>query len=190
MPSCIRSPQRARSAAFNRPGCHGVHMPRYESHGLHSAQIADQVITSTLSGSFNREGCLAWVTRLKALIEGLDGRPFCLLIDTRDYEGGTDEALQLANEFNRWLNSQPLVAKAHLITSQVLHAIAVERVPQLKYQTIKTFKCIDEAQVWLASQLAHAQGACTAGEAGGNPPNSPGQSTTPHDTDMAITQSG
>ena len=148
-------------------------MPRYESHGLHSAQVVDQVIMSKLSGSFNREGCLAWVTRIKTLIEGLDGRPFCLLIDTRDYEGGTDEALQLANEFNRWLNTQPLVAKAHLITSQVLHAIAVERVPQLKYQTTKTFTCIDEAQAWLASRLIHAQGDCASRDEGENPPSSP-----------------
>lgn len=150
-------------------------MPRYESHGLHSAQIVGQVITSKLSGSFNREGCLSWVTRIKTLIEGLDGRPFCLLIDTRDYEGGTDEALALANEFNRWLNTQPLVAKAHLITSQVLHAIAVERVPQLQYQTIKTFKCIDEAQAWLASQLSQAQETCAAGDMGIKPPSLPRQ---------------
>lgn len=125
-------------------------------HGQHTASISGQVITSKLIGAFNTEGCKAWVSSVKSLIAAQEGKPFCLLIDTRDYKGGTDEALSIANDFNGWLNNQRLVAKAHVITSQVLHDIAIERVPQIKHQNVKTFKNTEDAMTWLTEQLEQA----------------------------------
>ncbi|WP_368206643.1 hypothetical protein [Aeromonas sp. s5] len=125
-------------------------------HGQHTAIISGQIIKSKLIGAFNTEGCSHWVSSVKALIERLEGKPFCLLIDTRDYKGGTDEALAIANDFNGWLNNQRLVAKAHVITSQVLHNIAMQRVPQLKHQHVQTFKNTEDAMTWLTEQLEQA----------------------------------
>jgi len=126
-------------------------------HGQHTASISGQVIKSKLTGAFNTEGCSAWVDSVKSLISSLEGKPFCLLIDTRDYNGGTDEALSIANDFNRWLNNQKIVAKAHVITSQVLHDIAIERVPEIKHQNVQTFKNIEDAMTWLIEQLEQAE---------------------------------
>lgn len=126
-------------------------------HGQHTASISGQVIKSKLIGAFNAEGCGHWVNSVKALIERLEGQPFCLLIDTRDYKGGTDEALSIANDFNGWLNDQRLVAKAHVITSQVLHDIAIKRVPNIKHQHVQTFKNTQDALTWLTEQLEQAK---------------------------------
>lgn len=132
-------------------------MESNKCHGQHTASVAGQVITSKLIGAFNAEGCSLWVSSIKSLIEGLEGKGFCLLIDTRDYKGGTDEALSLANDFNGWLNDQKMVAKAHVIKSQVLHDIAIERVPKIKPQRVKTFKNTKDALTWLTEQLEQAE---------------------------------
>ncbi|MFQ2150969.1 hypothetical protein ACK33U_20390 [Aeromonas jandaei] len=126
-------------------------------HGQHTAHISGQVVSSKLIGAFNTEGCSAWVNSVKSLIATLEEKPFCLLIDTRDYKGGTDEALSIANDFNGWLNNQRLVAKAHVIKSQVLHDIAIDRVPKIKHQNIKTFKNTEDAMTWLSEQLEQAE---------------------------------
>jgi len=126
-------------------------------HGQHTASISGQVIRSKLTGAFNTEGCRAWVDSVKSLISRLEGKPFCLLIDTSDYKGGTDEALSIANDFNGWLNNQKMIAKAHVITSQVLHDIAIERVPKIKLQNVQTFKNTEDAMTWLTEQLELAE---------------------------------
>lgn len=126
-------------------------------HGQHTASVVGQVITSKLIGAFNAEGCSLWVSSIKSLIESREGKGFCLLIDTRDYKGGTDEALSLANAFNGWLNGQNMVAKARIITSQVLHDIAIERVPKIKPQRVKTFKNTEDALTRLTEQLEQAE---------------------------------
>lgn len=128
-----------------------------KAHGQHTASISGQFIESKLIGSFNSEGCSIWVNSVKSLIGSLQGKPFCMLIDTRDYRGGTDDALSIANDFNRWLNHQRLIAKAHVITSQVLHDIAIKRVPQIKHQKARTFRNIEDAMAWLTDQLDLAE---------------------------------
>jgi len=128
------------------------------AHGKHTSSISEQVIQSQLIGAFNSEGCRIWVDSVKSLITSLDGRPFCFLVDTRSYEGGTDEALSTANDFNGWLNGQKMVAKAHVIRSQVLHDIAIERVPHIKQQNVRTFKNQEDAMVWLMEELRLSAG--------------------------------
>ncbi|MEL3926518.1 hypothetical protein V1669_03805 [Aeromonas enteropelogenes] len=90
---------------------------------------------------------------MKTLISQLDGQPFCILVDARDYEGGTNEALEIANDFNGWLNKQKLVAKAHIAYPNVLLKIAIQRLPELQHQTLQQFQDPKEGLAWLDTQL-------------------------------------
>ncbi|ENC6660018.1 MULTISPECIES: hypothetical protein [Aeromonas] len=127
-------------------------MNTYLRHGESSVDTNGFSIITTVSGAFNKEGALVWANAMKRAIERFAGRPFCILIDMQKQVGSTPEAIEVYNTFNTWLNEQPLIAKAYVIASPVLHSITVARLPAVSGQNTRTFLCQEHAQKWLAEE--------------------------------------
>lgn len=125
-------------------------------HGNMSVTVKGRIIECTLAGSFNLEGCERYVLAVKESIEKLNGESFAMLIDDLAFEGATPEAYQLFNEYNLWMNQQPLVAKALIMESLAKKEILLKQAPEFAKQNLEFFTNVDDAMQWLTQQLAEA----------------------------------
>ena len=123
------------------------------SHGNSTVDLIDGVIYITLKGAFNKQGTEVWINKLKNIVEGLEGKPFSLLLNHLETEGATPEAFKVANEYNKWLDEQNLVAKA-IVSSSILAAIDLSHIEEKnrESQNFKYFKILPEAIKWLETQ--------------------------------------
>lgn len=122
-------------------------------HGLIEVNVDQKIITAKYVGLFNRDGLVRELGKLRQAIDELLPEPFAILIDDLELEGGTPDAYEALEEFNQWLNTQPLAAKATVVTSSARLKIIDARVPSRKQQNHQAFQSIAEAEEWLQSQL-------------------------------------
>jgi len=123
------------------------------SHGTYVLTYQNNIIEVTLSGAFNEYGVIDWTNAIKKTIASFNGEKFCILMDLRKALGGTPEAFEQANQYNDWLNSQNMVAKAVIFENAVLAEIERVMVSAKRFQKIKNFHDIIEARQWLSDQL-------------------------------------
>ena len=123
------------------------------SHGSTDVTVEGRLIHSVFKGSFNREAVVQYAQKIRKAIASFDGKPFVVLVDDVDIEGGTPEAYEEINKLNNWVNSKPLIAKAFIITSEVNKQIILDRAPEITKQNIEFFDNEEDAKVWLNSQL-------------------------------------
>jgi hypothetical protein len=119
--------------------------------------IDERIISAAFIGSFNETAVQNYANEIKRLVNSFQNQPFAMLINNLAIEGGTPEAYQRLDEYNQWLNNQPIVAKAFIIDNNVTKQILLARTPALKQQNIAFFETPTEAKVWLEQQLNNYQ---------------------------------
>lgn len=124
-----------------------------QNHGEYAVLLTGNIIETTLKGSFNEYGILAYTQSVEAQVKVLNGQPFAMLVDDFEVEGGTPQAYAVLQEYNARLNKQQIIAKAFLINSCVQKEILLQRTPALNQQNIQFFQDRDIAIQWLQSQL-------------------------------------
>jgi hypothetical protein len=117
--------------------------------GKYSIEIQGSLIYTKLSESFNHEGISLWINEMKEAINSLNGHSFIMLVDELSATGATPEALELANHYNKWLNSQALKAKAVVYSSKIYREIDISKLTARKEQNIAFFDNISDAKIWL-----------------------------------------
>ena len=122
-------------------------------HGEYQASCDGAIITGKLIGSFNETGITAYTEAMTALVKAFDGKPFAMLVDLSEVEGGTPDAYAALERYNQWLTGQTLVAKAMLYQSFVQAEILFTRSPTLKKQNTELFIDKAKALVWLEQQV-------------------------------------
>lgn len=122
-------------------------------HGIFHIAPQANFLNIKLTGSFNQEGSLAFITAVKAAIAEFNELSFALLFDITDFEGATPEAYQEIDSYNSWLNSQKMVAKATVIKSRVQISIVDFLSPARKHQNTQNFYHYSDAEVWLNQEL-------------------------------------
>ena len=123
-------------------------------HGDREVSLSGQIITARFIGLFNEHGVRRITDEIKACVEQLQGSSFAILIDDLKLEGGTPEAYAVLEEYNQWLNTKKLAAKAMLIKSASHKAIINKLSPSRAKQTIEYFTEEESAIDWLKQQLA------------------------------------
>lgn len=126
-------------------------------HGIYSVELKDNIIWVTLEGAFNDLGVLGWTNAIKDIVNTLNGKPFCILMDMKKALGGTPEAFAVSNDYNAWLSQQNMLAKALIYPSQVFEEMDNSLVPAKKNQNISVFDNIDDAALWLQQQSKQAK---------------------------------
>lgn len=119
------------------------------SHGEIEITLVGSVITAVFSGSFNYEGVLEYSNRIKSLVISLKEKPFIMIIDITDLEGGTPEGFEELDIFNAWLNQTQLKAKAFIMKGDINKEIIESRTPSLSSQNMRFFSCYQDANEWL-----------------------------------------
>lgn len=122
-------------------------------HGESRVYLKDNIVFVKLSGMFNDLGAKQFTSEVKRLVLSLGDQAFGILIDDLDLEGGTPEAYAILEEYNQWLNSKPLKAKAMVMTSNAHKEIINTLSPSRKKQNIQYFLTEPEAVTWLQSEL-------------------------------------
>lgn len=117
--------------------------------GKFSIEIQSNLIHTRLSKSFNKDDISLWISEMKKTINSLQGEPFFMLVDELLATGATPEALELANEYNHWLNKQALKAKAVVYSSSIYREIDKILLTAREAQNIAFFDNVSEAQKWL-----------------------------------------
>ena len=123
-------------------------------HGDREVYISGKIITARFIGLFNEHGARRITDEIKSCVEQMQGQPFAILIDDLKLEGGTPEAYAIVEEYNQWLNTQSLIAKAMVLNSSAHKAIINKLAPSRSQQNIEYFTDENEAISWLEQQLA------------------------------------
>lgn len=124
----------------------------------HFIRTENNIVFVTLKGAFNGDDLERCHKDILAVIQAFGEQPFAVLTDITEFGGATPDAYDAGNAFNVWLGEQRFVAKAVLTHSDLMVSIARQRTPALNQQNLKAFDRIEDAIVWLQSQLADAQG--------------------------------
>jgi hypothetical protein len=122
-------------------------------HGDNTIILKENIIHITLKGSFNEYGAEKVSQKTSAIIKSLNQSKFLIFVDLLNLDGATPDAFNISNKFNGWLNGQNMVAKAIVITSQVIKSIDQQWVPSKAVQNIEYFDNEDDALVWLNKQI-------------------------------------
>jgi hypothetical protein len=126
---------------------------QYQSHGDYHLILNQYIIEVTLVGAFNDLGVKAWTEAVKNTIKLFDGKPFAILMDLTQAQGATPEAFEVANQYNEWLNTQNMIAKAVVFGNRILQEIEQVMVKAKQKQKIKNFFDVNEARLWLQQQF-------------------------------------
>lgn len=125
------------------------------SHGQFTVcLLGERIISATLKGSFSERGIRDYINQVKEIIKRFDGKPFAMLINNLQVEGGTPEAYRALEKYNHWLNQQAITAKAFIFDDSITKQILLSRSPSLKQQNIAFFKTENEAKAWLEAESA------------------------------------
>ena len=123
-----------------------------KKHGEFIFNVQEHLVTCELIGPFNEEGMLAWVAEIKRVVESLDGKRFCALVDHRQHQGVVQSALHHLQDIYSWLAQKNLVAIASLYSAKVLHHIALSCLSLTHPEHIRAFNDPQEAIAWLDAQ--------------------------------------
>ncbi|MFQ2752430.1 hypothetical protein ACK3YM_16545 [Aeromonas caviae] len=95
---------------------------------------------------------LTWITEIKRVVNSLDGKRFCALVDHRQHQGVVLSALPHLQETYQWLTQKNLVAIASLYSAKVLHHIALSCLSLTHPDHIRAFNDPQAAIAWLDAQ--------------------------------------
>lgn len=123
-----------------------------KKHGEFIFNVQEHLVTCELIAPFNEEGMLAWIAQIKSVVNSLDGKPFCALVDHRQHQGVVLSALPHLQETYQWLTQKNLVAIASLYSAKVLHHIALSCLSLTHPDHIQAFNDPQEAIAWLDAQ--------------------------------------
>lgn len=124
-----------------------------KTHGDSKVYLKDNIVFAKLSGMFNELGAEKFTNEVKRLVLSLADQPFGILIDDLDLEGGTPEAFAILEQYNQWLNTKPLKAKAMVMSSNAHKEIINKLSPSRNKQNIQYFLTEPEAVAWLQTEL-------------------------------------
>ena len=128
----------------------------YPEHGKNIISVEGDIIISKIIGAFNAEGIDKSIADLKVAIDSFCQNEFKLLVNYIDTEGGTPEVYEKINEFNIWLKSKNMVAKALVSNSNVVLSIRESRTPKGMSLNERVFDDEVNAIIWLKSQTLQA----------------------------------
>ncbi|GAB2705115.1 STAS/SEC14 domain-containing protein [Aliiglaciecola aliphaticivorans] len=117
--------------------------------GSYQFRVEDNIVYQTFRGMFSGHTAATYLSETKKMINQFDGKPFAMLIDISDMLGLTPEGYEMIDKFNHWVNSQNLVAKAIVVSNDVIGKIVSERVPELKKQNVRYFHDLHDAIEWV-----------------------------------------
>jgi hypothetical protein len=118
-------------------------------HGEVTFTLDENIIIVKLEGAFNEFGAKKYTAGVKQIINTFQGRPFSILINNLEVLGGTPEAYEELEKYNKWLNTQNLIAKAMVISSITTLNIINLLSPSRQSQNSKNFDNEEEALNWL-----------------------------------------
>ncbi|HHQ4553794.1 TPA: hypothetical protein ACSPZ7_001962 [Aeromonas veronii] len=120
-------------------------------HGVYEIQTDGNIIVATLHGAFNEFAVEKYAKDLKVIVNLFNDDNFAMLIDIREYAGATPDALVIVDNFNKWLSSKGLLAKAYVTESQVLLDLIFINTQSISNVLIARFSEIGHAKEWLSA---------------------------------------
>lgn len=110
----------------------------------------DGIVYVTLEGSFNDLAVHNCIDKMKRLLESEESETFSMLVSYEGLAGGTPEAYQISNDFNKWLNEEKkLYKKAIVSNNDLVVDISLRLQDQLRKQNIRVFSSKKDALKWL-----------------------------------------
>jgi hypothetical protein len=121
-------------------------------HGECLISVEDNIIYIQPIGAFNEEGIIEASKEVSIAVDNFGDENFKLLLDYTSIEGATPEAFVKLNEFNSWLNTQNMVAKAVVVNLSLTLTLLNNFVPERSIQNDKNFDNKADAIEWIKRQ--------------------------------------
>jgi len=125
----------------------------FTAHAKNKVIIQDDIILITLSGPCNEYDFKDIAGKVKQAVKKYGGKDFCILVNHLEMQGATPEGYQELETLNQWLNTQKMQAKAIVIKLDCILDTFKARVTALDAQNIQVFDTVEDAMLWLRSQL-------------------------------------
>lgn len=120
--------------------------------GKYSINVTNDIIMISLAGSFNQQEAKVLTNHIRTTISTFQGKPFSILVVDTGLTGNTPDAYSEINEYNKWLNTQNMTAKALVTIPGVVTKINDSAIPAKAQQNLSVFDNVPGALAWLKSQ--------------------------------------
>tara|TARA_R110002060_G_scaffold61928_1_gene71355 strand:+ start:298 stop:678 length:381 start_codon:yes stop_codon:yes gene_type:complete len=120
--------------------------------GKYSINVTNDIIMISLAGSFNQQEAKVLTNHIRTTISTFQGKPFSILVVDTGLTGNTPDAYSEINEYNKWLNTQNMTAKALVTIPSVVTKINDSAIPAKAQQNLSVFDNVPDALAWLKSQ--------------------------------------
>lgn len=124
-------------------------------HGEYTVAVEGSIIKVTFIGMFNDIASISACAEVKKLIEGMQGRRFCMLYDLLNYEGSTPESHKISNQHFSWLEQQNCLGRASIVSNTFLIDITRNQQASLRDSKVESrmFENEGDAIAWLQPLL-------------------------------------
>ncbi len=85
-----------------------------DAHGAFSIRTEGDVVIATLHGSWNLQGAMAYFQELERVVKGYEMRPWCRVVDYRDYNLHTPEVTAAQPKLSLWCQMQGCVEQVYV----------------------------------------------------------------------------
>jgi len=106
-----------------------------------------------LLGDFNKQGIKDVLNKVTNEIENLDGKQFAILINYINFFGATHEVFKIIAEYNYWLVTKNIVAKARVIINKTISAAIDSQINLIGKPKHRDFESESNAIFWLEMNL-------------------------------------
>lgn len=123
----------------------------FEAHGKYRFKVKGDIIFVQPLQSWNIECVKSFFEAYKALILSRGFEHFGVIVDLRQFEGGTPEAMAYFNKIPEWTAAHGQIARANIVTSEFLEFTVNDPVKGQELFPIQSFISETEALIWMGS---------------------------------------
>lgn len=121
-------------------------------YGRYNIEVKGNVIKTNPHGAFNLESTKEFYPHLIETIKSLDDQWCIILEEILDFQGATHDALELANQFNREINSlNKTIHRVFVIKNRFKLDLSISVVSEIERQNPRIFSTYNEAYEYINS---------------------------------------
>lgn len=130
----------------------------YRPHGEFTLKWYGEVLYASWHGNFNREAMVAYVREMTTLVEAEPTRRWGRLVDLREWEGITPDAIAEFYRLSQWIKKTQCVTQVQVFSCSFLQRIAAKVADAVTPANLRMVLSMEEAVRILNESGLHIEG--------------------------------
>lgn len=127
-------------------------------HGEFSLVWRGEVLVAQWHGTFNREAMVAYIEQITAMVEAERPERWGRLVDLRDWDGITPDALAEFYRLSQWIKKTHCVAQVQVFSNRFFQRIAAKVADALAPDNLRMVFSMEEAIAFLTESGLRIEG--------------------------------